>query len=1157
MRRLFLRSLLALLLACASAEAAGFSMEGQVLGPDGKGLAGARVELRPVLRVYEQGVRDLEGKGEPEAIQAVSGADGWYRFQVPCEGPWRAKAAAAGLPPLEFLPRMVIGEETLNPVWMRPAADVQSAGLPAPIRPAGSHPLTLEVYDGSRPVPGALVRDRETTLVLGRTGVDGSLLLDAPGPRAWALRIETRDGRIAHYDARPVPAASKPQARVRRRFLLPPAVILAGRVVDRDTGRPIANARVWPEADPAAFVATDASGSYRLPWTLGIPVVLTGRAEGYFAADQSIQTKEPRGVPPTLALWPTRILDGTVVRPDGEPVPEAEVRVFGLNPDFTEIGRTRASAQGRFRVPALHDGNYDVLAVAPSLVPGLAPAFETVTILPGTAGTSGIRLVMRPGRTARGRVVDEHGRPVAEARVELTRSPASLVDPDTGPPDGLHEAETDAGGRFEVAGLSTGWYDLAVSRAGFLPGSEPALEVADVSGAADLGTVTLERGATITGWVTGPDREPLAGAEVRSLLSVPGLEGTVTGPDGRFVLEGVDPSEELVLIFCRPDRGSEVLHIPEPPEVPFEVVLKPAARLSGRVVGPDGEPVAGVSVTARIDKEQGFQGPPCPMPDRARGRTDAEGRFDFFPLGSGTFYVSALKNDFIGPSPVAVEVQPGSETEAPPLVLERGSTVFGQVVAADGSPAPATIVSVPAPDGSYFLPDIADGDGRYRIDGVPAGEQLVQAQHTTLGSASRTVTVADGENRVDFTLDLEERHFAHGQVVDPGGEPVAGALVEDEHGGTVYSGGDGSFAIEVVLDHFDLTARKAGYAPARLSHWAAKGTIEGLELQLGSGASLSGRILGVEPGDMAGVKVTAANETDSIEALVSSDGVYRFPGLEPVSWWVNAELGDRSAGLQIDIAPGDGELTADLWLPERHEVRGRVLGPGGEPEEGVGVGLYNSDHEERTETGEDGTFSLEAYDGTYDVMAFTKVFAMVHGQVTVSGVPLEGLEIRLAGEADLTGHILGIPADEVQDVRLEVEPGMQRFGEGNEDGTYRFEGLGPGRWRVTARFDLNQVARDFTVRPGQTSVNVDLPFTLGDLTLSIRLAGYRQVEHGVAKLIAEGNPWSQEVNVEDNAFAFSRLKPGRYFLTVVEGAGKVVVQQEIELASSLEMRLDL
>jgi protocatechuate 3,4-dioxygenase beta subunit len=1145
--------LILFVLAFAPVHASVLSVEGPVLGPDGQALAGARVELRPVLRVYEQGVRDLEGRGEPEAVQAVSGADGWFRIQVPFEGPWRTKVTADGFSSPEFTPRMVIGEETLNPAWMVGAtADVQRS-TPAPA--VGSHPLTLEVFDGSKPVPAAVVRDRASSLVLGRTGADGSLLLDAPSPKTWTLRIETRGGRIALYDVKPVPAAAKPEARVRRRFLLPPAVILAGRVVDQATGKPIAGARVWPVADPAAFVVAGAGGAYRLPWTRGTPVELSAKADGHFATVTSF-LPDGRTAPPALALWPARMLEGVVVRAGGEPVAEAEVRVFGRIPRFAEAGRTRSSVQGRFRVPVLNADNYDVLAVAP----GLAPAFEIVTLGPGAAGMPGIRLVMQPGRSARGRVADEKGRPVASARVELKRSPASLIDPSTAPPDdSLHEAQTDADGRFEIAGLPAGWYDLAVSRPGFLPASEPALEVADAGSVLDLGTVTLRPGRNLSGRVTDPDGKPLAGAEVRPVLATPGLEGAVTGEDGRFLLEGIAPGNELRLAVCRPDRGSEVIEVPELPEVPVEIVLKPAGRISGRVAGPDGEPVAGALVLAGTDTDSPFFKGPCPMPGHAQAHTGPDGRFVFFPLGPGMFSISALKKDFIGAAPVAVEVQPGVDAEAPPLVLARGSAVTGRVVTADGSPAPATLVSLPAPDESYFLPAIADGDGFYRIEGVPAGEHRIEARHSTMGSGSRMVTVAAGENRVDLKLEPEERSFARGWVVDPDGAPLSSALVEDKDGRSVYSGGDGSFAIEVLKDNFDLTARKAGYTPAHLSHWTARGALDGLELRLGRGASLSGRILGVEPADAAQARVTAYNDQVPVAAMVNSEGIYRFPGLEPASWTVEAAVADRSTRRQVEIAPSDEEVVADLSLPERYEVSGRVLGPAGEPEEEVYVGLSNAEGDRPdTSTAEDGTFTLQAYDGTYDLVVATVDSSMVHGQVTVAGGPVEGLEIRLAGRAVLSGHILGIPEDELNNVSVEVGPGYENMGSVDvEEKSYVVEDIGPGNWKVTGRSDLNSVTRNFTVRPGQTAVEVDLLFTPGDLTLAGHLTGYRVLEQGTAALLKDGEPLYQKADIVDGTFTFSRLKPGHYHFYVQDNRSVVLIREEIELTASMELNLEL
>lgn len=1172
---------IAALLLLAGSAAAGLSIESQVVGPDGKGLAGARVELRPVLRSYDQGLQELERKAAPEAAQTRSGPDGWFRFEVDSGGPWRLTVTAAGSPPLDSGPRMAFGEDTFSPArlgrvegsswhWLRPAVPA------APAVPETPHPWTLEVYDGGRPARDVLVRDRESLAVAGRTGADGAVLLASPTRESWALRIETRDGRIAFYDARPIPMVSKPEARVRRRFDLPPAVTYTGRVVDHATGKPIAGARVWPEEDPANFAVADAAGVYRLAWTPGTPVTLLARAEGYFLVEYSFRPEAPRKpaagpqAGPALALWPARGLTGTVVRPDGRPLPGAEVRVFGENPDdVEEIGRSRTSTEGRFRLNVVEDGDYEVLAFAP----GLAAASESVTLYPRAAGVSGIRLVVGPGRVASGRVVDERGRPVAGARVELARSQDGDLRPG-GPlvDDGLYQDETGEDGRFEIRGLPEGWFDLLASRPQFLPSWLYGLEI---SGArADLGTVTLREGATLTGWIVGLNREPLAGAKVR----LGSGEETVSGADGRFEIAQVDPGKELEIEACRPDRLSVSYESAKLPDEPVEIVLPPAVRLTGRVVDPDGKPAAEASVATSSDSNPNpFLGPssPCPAVGRGEATTDAEGRFVLESLLGGTIQVWATQPGYLGSDFETVEVPDGGEAEVPTLQLARGATVTGRVLREDGSPAPAAqVLAAGEGDYSFSFSRWADGDGRYRIEGVPPGRQTITARHDTLGAGSREVELTvGGENQVDITLGPEESRLARGRVVDPDGEPVAGALVKNGQN-TAYTGPDGAFSIPVDENGYELVARKDGYAPAYLTHWAAGGAREGLELRLGPEASVSGRLLGFDPADLAETRVSAyaASSTLQIVGLVSSDGTYQIRGLWAGEWLVSANLGNRSADARVEIAPEDPDVLQDLSLPGRVEVRGRVVDASGAPAAGVDVRLAVVGGEERTDyesqyqaiSGEDGVFSMEAEDGTYELIAWQEDSGLTSGgRFTVAGEPVDGLEIRLAPRTELTGLLLGVPEEELSSVEVRIELGS--FGsaaeiETGEEGApprYRFDDLGPGAWTLRARVGAEEVVRRVTLRPGDGTVELDLPFSFGDLTLSGRVVGYRIPDGGVVWLRKDSGQGAWIEPIREGTFAYTNLRPGHYVLSLFDDRNMPLLDREVDLTADQELEIDL
>ncbi len=800
----------------------------------------------------------------------------------------------------------------------------------------------------------------------------------------------------------------------------PPTLSYTGRVVDWSTGRPVAGARVWPGDDPEAFATTDARGVYRLAWTPAVPDQIWVQMEGYLRFRKTFHPPTPWIVSPkapTLAVWPARRLAGIVMRPDGRPMPGAEVRVFGRNPDaVTEITKTFSSDQGRFELAVIHDGDYEVMAASP----GLAPAFESLTLGEGQAGVSGIRLVLRRGRTAAGRVVDENDRPVAGARVVLWRNGEDrLLLSDPAMEDVLFQATTDGDGRFEIPDLPAGWFDLEASQPGFLPERFQALEVREDD--VDLDTVRLRPGGE-------PDAESSA------------------------VPDAVPDSQD-----------------------PFE--------------------------------------------------------------------------------------------------RERGPALSGRVLQADGAPAPYALVTTtldtyrPVHRSAW-----ANADGQYRIEGLSTGERTVEARHDTLGWGRQEVEIAPGENHADITLEVYEPRLARGRVVDPDGVPAAGAMVE-QGVETVYTDARGDFAIPVDEDGYELVARKAGYAPAYLSHWATGGAREGLELRLGREASVSGRILGFDPTnpeELGRVRASAIFLQFSeiqIPGRISSDGTYHIQGLSPGEWLISADFRERSVGTTVTISPDEPEVELDFSFPHRTAVRGRVVDADGQPVDGADVRLVGPEEDRQAVTEEDGTFSLEVEDGTYEILAAHPEHALTHGGVvTVSGEPIEGLEIRFERGAELTGRLLGLSTDDLGEIQVRIElnsvrsdASLEADEESGQPPVYRFSELGPGDWTLRARVNAEEIVRRVTVKPGDRTIAMDLQFAFGNLTLSGRVTGYRTIPSGgvawLRKADSDPGPWI--VGIGEGTFEFSRLRPGRYVLDLFDDRNKPVLQREIDLAASQEIEIDL
>jgi len=151
----------------------------------------------------------------------------------------------------------------------------------------------------------------------------------------------------------------------------------------------------------------------------------------------------------------------------------------------------------------------------------------------------------------------------------------------------------------------------------------------------------------------------------------------------------------------------------------IELRLAKVAAAGGRVVGPDGKPVAGVEVTLKFDMKHADTrwGPPTP--------TGRDGRFSFDDLNptQGRYGVSidARRDD----QPAEAGLTPGG----PPVEvrLERGHVVAGRVVEAkSGRPIPGVEVYATRREfkaGARFAFEAeakTDERGRFRFSNLPA-----------------------------------------------------------------------------------------------------------------------------------------------------------------------------------------------------------------------------------------------------------------------------------------------------------------------------------------------------------------------------------------------------------------------------------------------------
>jgi hypothetical protein len=313
------------------------------------------------------------------------------------------------------------------------------------------------------------------------------------------------------------------------------AAQVVGRVIDAETNTPIAGARVsvgpvfrgpretrfWPPApgSPGGAVntLTDEDGRFVLDGVpLGEVSVLVhkpGFAEGRPGQSTLVNISLRRG----------GVLSGRVLDERGEPLPDIRVtalrRMPGRGDSLTMTGAGPGAAVtndlGEFRIAGLAAGDY-VLSGTPlpqmsisgggagpkttwalTYYPGTTnqPEAQAVTLPQGeTVPGLEFRLISSPAFRVTGTVVDEAGKPLANAMVSLS---APRLDRGTFVPPAI--ARTKPDGTFTIGGVSAGRYVVSATRmARPESGATTMIAIGAPAGGAGVQEINVD-GADVTG----------------------------------------------------------------------------------------------------------------------------------------------------------------------------------------------------------------------------------------------------------------------------------------------------------------------------------------------------------------------------------------------------------------------------------------------------------------------------------------------------------------------------------------------------------------------------------------------------------------------------------------------------------------------------------
>ena len=281
---------------------------------------------------------------------------------------------------------------------------------------------------------------------------------------------------------------------------LDPLQLIEGTVLDAQ-GKPVPQALIfsWPAGGPRSGVVearSGADGRFALAGvSTGIWSILA-EAPGFSTLQVARVEVPARDL--TLRLeGESRTMGGLVMIDDNKPAVGARVILGG--PDSPGPREAKTNDRGIFLFHGLGFGRYAVRASQGSRV----SVSQRVTIEEGTSFIPPVRLRLGPGLQVTGRILDDQGRALPGAHLELLAIP---------PDDAPELTVSSVSGAFTLGPMPTGGYQLTARAAGHAPGGVAELRLA--AGATRTWEIRLSRTARLFGRVVDEANHPVKGATV-------------------------------------------------------------------------------------------------------------------------------------------------------------------------------------------------------------------------------------------------------------------------------------------------------------------------------------------------------------------------------------------------------------------------------------------------------------------------------------------------------------------------------------------------------------------------------------------------------------------------------------------------------------------
>jgi len=790
----------------------GWVLEGLVTDPSDRPLPDVRVTLLHVKHT--------------RFFDTRTGGDGRFRVGPLPKGNYGLVAEKEGWLP-EYVEPFIVRRERRKVVLVQPGR------------------LVGRVLSDEAPAPGAEVRAKgeDETEHVTETDAEGRFAFERMKPITYVLTA-TRDGRHAVVEAAlHIPGTSSEEVVLR----LGDARHVEGTVRD-DAGRPVAGARVILRGIGGYQRAfTDAQGHYRMELLEKGTYYFEVVAPRYRDLGEEKRELTHSSEPIDFTLTRAISISGILVDEQGSPVEGARFSLKQGEEDSASDAEDaiRTDEDGQFVLDVSRAGTWTVSLRHERFLP------QELSV---QAPAENVRWVLHAGTVVEGSVTDERGVPLEGVRVNLWRSGESWR---------LQQSDqTDDQGRFSLGGLRAGSHavEASLTAEGMDRLASRTMELRD-SERVEV-SLRFEPGWSLSGLVVDEAGQPLpdvsVGMETHAENPPPWRSGkgqrygsgpqVRSGVDGRFAFRQLSAGTYTLWASKRgytlePAKATGAERVEEKLRVrsgtgEVRLVLKAQARITGRVIGPDGEPIQRFEVENQVvDNASGAFAYPFAKSERKRLRFKAPGMVEVER---------------------AVEVQAGVDLDIGEVRMERGRRVTGRVVDAEtGEPVARAEIefedlseraqgSDPKPRARAMTRE----NGFFELEHVESRPLALKVTHSeyltqsmALGSGDESVTV-----RLDAGATLEVSvHDLEGRPLDErvgllreGASRSEGLLVR---GGTGLRRGlePGNYLAQVI----SVKGSKRVFLPQRVSI-PASGRVELAFAEQREGATLTVRLEGGE-----------------------------------------------------------------------------------------------------------------------------------------------------------------------------------------------------------------------------------------------------------------------------------------------------------------------